>query len=57
MLEDKKISAISPRSWKKSFKNGVIIPVKRKHCNECKRKILCDECNNQVNENKISNLS
>ena len=41
-----------PRSWKNSINNGVIIPVKTKRCNESKGKILCEECNNQVNENK-----
>ena len=52
MLEGKQISAMLPRSWKKSFDNGIVIPVKMKRCNECKGKILCDECRNQVNENK-----
>ena len=52
MLEGKKISAMLPRSWKKSFNNGVVIPVKMRRCNECKNKILCTTCNNQVNENK-----
>ena len=52
MLEGKQISAMLPRSGKKSFDNGVVIPVKMKRCNDCKDKILCDECNNQVNENK-----
>ena len=28
MLEAKKITAILPRSWKKSFSNSVVIPVK-----------------------------
>ena len=41
-----------PRSWKKSFKDGIVIPVKIRRCNKCIGEILCDECNNQVNENK-----
>ena len=41
MLHGKKISAMIPRSWKKSFNNGVIIPTKMRQCNECKDGILC----------------
>ena len=41
-----------PRSWKKSFNNGVIIPTKMRQCNACKDGILCTTCNNQINENK-----
>ena len=51
MLEGEKISAMLPRSWKKSFKNGIIIPVKMRRFNECIGELLCDDCNNQVNEN------
>ena len=50
--EGKKISSILPRSGKKSFKNGNVIPAKMKSCDECKDKTLCMTCNNQVNENK-----
>ena len=52
MLEGKKISAMLPRSWKKSFNNGIIIPTKTRWCIECKNEILCTTCNNQINENK-----
>ena len=52
MIEGKKISAILPRSWKKSFNSGVILPKKMRFCNECKDGILCTTCNNQINENK-----
>ena len=52
MLEGKRISAMLPRSWKKSFNNGVVIPVKKRRCNNCNGEILCNECDNQVNENK-----
>ena len=38
MLEGKKISAMLPRSWKKSFNNEIIIPTKMRRCNECKAK-------------------
>ena len=52
MLEGKTISAMLPRSWKKSFSNGVVIPVKMRRCNNCNGEILCNGCNNQVKENK-----
>ena len=41
-----------PRSWKKSFDSGVVIPKKMRFCNECKDEILCTTCNNQINKNK-----
>ena len=47
MLEGKKISAMFPRSWKKSFNNGVIILVKMRWCNSCNVEKLCNKCNNQ----------
>ena len=52
MLDGKKTTAMLPRSWKKSFDNGVIIPTKMRQCNVCKDGILCTTCNNQINENK-----
>ena len=52
MLEGKKISAMLPRSWKKSFNIGIVIPVETRRCDECKGEIFCDDCSNQVNENK-----
>ena len=52
MQEGKKISAMLPRSWKKSFNSGIIIPVKMRFCNECNGKKTCDKCNIQINENK-----
>ena len=41
-----------PRSWKKSFDSGIIIPKKLRFCNECNDEKMCDKCNNQINENK-----
>ena len=41
-----------PRSWKKSFDSGIIIPAKMRFCNECIDKKMCDKCNNKINENK-----
>ena len=52
MLKDKKITAMLPKSWKKSFDNGIIIPTKMRQCNACNDGILCTTCNNQINENK-----
>ena len=52
LLEAKKISAMLPRSWKKSSINGIGIPVKMKRCDECKGEILGKDCNDQINENK-----
>ena len=53
MKEGEKISALLPRSWKKSFNIGVIIPKKMRFCNECDDDIkMCNKCNNQIHENK-----
>ena len=52
MLEGEKISAMLPRSWKKSFNNGIILPVKMRHCDDCKDGILRKTCNNEVNKYK-----
>ena len=41
-----------PRSWKKSFDSGIIIPTKMRFCNECNDKEICNKCNIQINENK-----
>ena len=41
-----------PRSWKKTFNKGIVIPTKIRQCNECKDGMLCTTCNNQINENK-----
>ena len=52
MIEGKKISAFLPKSWKKSFNSGIIIPTKTRFCNECNDKKVCNKCINQINENK-----
>ena len=41
-----------PLSWKKSFSQGVVIPHKRRNCNKCTKDILCDDCDNLVNQKK-----
>ena len=52
MKESQKLSAMLPRSWKKSFVNGVTIPKKMRFCNGCNDKKMCNKSNNQINENK-----
>ena len=44
MKEGKKLSAMLPRSWKKSFDSGIIIPRKMRFCNKCNEKELCKKC-------------
>ena len=38
MIEVEKISAMLPKSCKKSFDSGIIIPTKMRFCNECNNK-------------------
>ena len=52
MIEGKKMSILLPKSWKKSFESGIIIPTEKRFCNECNDKKMCNRCNNQVNENR-----
>ena len=52
MIDGKKILAMLPRHWKKTFNSGVIIPTKMRFCIECNDKRIFDKCKNQVNENK-----
>ena len=52
MKEGKKLSAMLPRSWKKTFDSGIIIPTKMRFCDGCNDKKMCDKCNSQINENK-----
>ena len=52
MIEGKKMSAMLPKSWKKSFIDGIIKPTKMRQCNNCKDGLLCKTCNNQVTEKK-----
>ena len=52
MIEGKKISALLPRLWRKSFEIGIIIPTKMRFCNESSTEKTCDKCNNNIIENK-----
>ena len=52
MLDCYKISAMVPKSWNKSFENGINIATKMRFCNDCNDKAMCNRCYNQINENK-----
>ena len=56
MIEAKQISAMLPRSWKKSFDSGIIVPAKMRFCNECNDKKVCNECSYKsmkINNSKL----
>ena len=52
MREGRKISALLPKSWKKSFDSGINIPTKMRFSNDCNDEKMCNKCNIQINENK-----
>ena len=52
MADGGKLIAKVPLSWKKSFSQGVVIPHKMKNCVDCKKDILCDECDKLVNNKR-----
>ena len=52
MIQSENISAMLPRSWKKSFNSGIVLPRKMSFCNECNDEKLCNKCNNEINEIK-----
>ena len=52
MIEGKKISALLPKSRKKSFDSGTNLPTKMRFCNECDDRKTCNKSNEQINENK-----
>ena len=52
MADGGKLIAKVPLSWKKSFSQGVVIPHKMKDCLNCKKDILCDNCDKLVNQKK-----
>ena len=53
MFEGDKLIAKVPLSWKKSFSYGVVCPHKKRNCNKCTKDILCDDCDNLVNQDKV----
>ena len=52
MADGDNLIAKVPLSWKKSFSQGVVIPHKMRNCIDCKKDILCDRCDNLVNQQK-----
>ena len=52
MANGDKLVAKVPLSWKKSFSQGVVIPHKMRNCGDSKNYILCDNCDNLVNQRK-----
>ena len=55
MAREGKLIAKVSLSWKKYFSQGVVIPHKMKNCVDCKKNILCENCDNLVNQrNKFS---
>ena len=52
MADGDKLIAKVPLSWKKSFSRGVVIPHKMRNCSDCINDILCDNCDNLVNQRK-----
>ena len=52
MADGGKLVAKMPLSWKKSFNLGVVIPRKMRDCRYCKKDILCDICDELVNQRK-----
>ena len=57
MADGKNLIAKVPLSWKKSFCQLVVIPHKMKNCGDCKKDILCDDCDNLVNQRKESSAN
>ena len=38
--------------WKKSISQGVVIPHKMKNSTDCKKDILCENCDKLINQKK-----
>ena len=55
MVDGDRLIAKLPLSWKKSFSQGVKIPHKMTNCSDCIKDILCESCDNLVNQkNELS---
>ena len=59
LAERKNLIAKVPLSWKKSFSQGVVFPHKMRYCVDCRVDILCESCDNLINQKKefSANLS
>ena len=53
-IEDKKISMLLPKSWRKIFGSGIVILAKMRFCNECGKEKCCDRCSSRINDDKQS---
>ena len=52
MFQGDKLKAKVPLSLKKSFSHGVVVPHKKRNCNEYTKDLLCDGCDKLVNQRK-----
>ena len=59
MADGKNLIAKVPLSWKNSFSQGVVISHKMKNFDDCKKVILCDDCDNllSISKNRIFSQS
>ena len=52
MADGDNLIAKVPLSWKKSSSQGVIKPHKMRNCTEFKKHVLCETCDEVVNQKK-----
>ena len=52
MADGDNLVAKVPLSWKTSFNQRVIRPHRMRNCSDCKKGILCESCDNLVNQKK-----
>ena len=52
MFDGDKLVAKVSLSWKRSFSFGVVIPHYTRNCDKCTKDILCNGCDNLVNQIK-----
>ena len=52
MADGDNLVAKIPLIWEKSFSMGVVIPHKNRNCGDCKNDIVCESCDNLVNQKK-----
>ena len=50
MVDGDNLKAKVPLSWRKPFSHRVVIPHKMKSCSDCKRDILCENCDILINQ-------
>ena len=52
IINGDKLIAKAPLSWKKSFVTGVVSPHEKSNCGDCKKGILCGNCDKLLNQRK-----